>query len=158
MGRNIPGKSGSVKNLMGTDCGPADLAYLAGQCMPTSRTKSKSSAESNSSDASLGRRDQVKKNLIGGNSKTRNLTRNGNNNTVEVYIAGSGVNFVNVTVSLEADDHSLKDSNNNNVVKGYVGEAHRVNMGNSTVVAAERKEGERDCHCWPFIVYLSKSI
>ncbi len=97
---NMPGKSGSVKNRMAADCRPTDLAYLAQQCVPASGTKSKSPAESNSSDTSLDKRDQVYLNLIGGNAKTSNLTRSGSNNTVEVYIGGSGDNIVNITVSL----------------------------------------------------------
>ena len=62
------------------------------------------------------------------------------NNAVEVYIAGGGDNIVNITVSLEAENSALENSNNNNAVKIYIGEAERVNTGDSTVlVAGERR-------------------
>lgn len=90
-------------------------------------------------------------NLITRDAKASNLTRSGNNNAVEVYIAGGGDNIVNITVSLEAENSALENSNNNNAVKIYIGEAERVNTGDSTVlVAGERRR--MDCHCRPFMV------
>jgi hypothetical protein len=43
-------------------------------------------------------------------------------------------------VSLEAENSALENSINNNAVKLYIGEAEKVNKGNSTVlVAGERR-------------------
>jgi hypothetical protein len=67
------------------------------------------------------------------------MTRSGNNNLVEVYVTGSGWNTtVNITVSLEADNSALEDSNNDNTVKIYIGEVERVNMGDSTFAVVGR--------------------
>jgi hypothetical protein len=82
----------------------------------------------------------VNLNLITRDVKASNLTRSGNNNAIEPYIAGGGDNIVNITVSLEAENSALENSINNNAVKLYIGEAERVNKGNSTVlVAGERR-------------------
>lgn len=139
---NMPsGRPGAAKNRNAADCEPTGYAYLAEQCVPTTRTKSKSNkpAKPNSTNSALHKRDQVNLNLITRDVKASNLTRSGNNNAVEPYIAGGGDNIVNITVSLEAENSALENSNNNNAVKLYIGEAERVNKGNSTVLV----DGER---------------
>jgi hypothetical protein len=88
----------------------------------------------------LDKRDQANLNLTAGNTKESDLTRSGNNNAVEVYIARSGDNIINITISLEADTSSLENSNNLNMVKIYIGEAEEVNMGDSTVVVVGGKK------------------
>ena len=71
-------RSGAAKS---TPCEPTGYAYLAEQCVPTSRSKSKSN-KSDSTGSGLDKRDQVNSNLAGGNTKDSNMTRSGNNNAV----------------------------------------------------------------------------
>ena len=81
-------------------------------------------------------RDIVNLDIKGGTVKNSNVARSGNGNTVEVYIAGNGqnvVNVVNITLSWEAEDSKVEDSNNENVIKVFIGDAQEVELGNSTV-------------------------
>ncbi|PVH83486.1 hypothetical protein DL98DRAFT_585382 [Cadophora sp. DSE1049] len=84
----------------------------------------------------LGKRDLVNLDIKGGMVKNSNITRSGNGNTVEVYVAGNGQNVVNITLSWEAEDSNMEDSNSENTIKVYVGDATGVEMGNSTVLVA----------------------
>lgn len=72
--------------------------------------------------------DLVNVNILNGKAKGSNLTRSGNGNSVELYIAGGGDNVVNVTIAWEAED-----SVSNNTVKIYLGDM-KGNMGNNSVV------------------------
>ena len=72
-------------------------------------------------------------NLVGGNANDSNLTRSGNGNTVEVYIAGGQDGVVNITVRFEEDNFVLEDSNSHNPVKIYIGVTEVVDMGNAAV-------------------------
>jgi hypothetical protein len=57
---NMPsGRPGAAKNRNAADCEPIGYAYLAEQCVPTTRTKSKSnkSAKPNSTNSALNKRD-----------------------------------------------------------------------------------------------------
>lgn len=78
-------------------------------------------------------RDIVNLDIKGGTVKNSNVTRSGNGNTVEVYVAGNGQNVVNITLSWEAEDSNVEDSNNENVIKVFIGDAQEVELGNSTV-------------------------
>ncbi|KAL5325652.1 hypothetical protein ACEPPN_006781 [Leptodophora sp. 'Broadleaf-Isolate-01'] len=82
----------------------------------------------------VGKRDIVNLDIKGGSVNNSNVTRSGNGNTVEVYVAGNGQNVVNITLSWEAEDSSMEDSNSENIIKVYVGEAQGVDIGNSTVL------------------------
>jgi hypothetical protein len=105
--------------------------------MPRAKTTSKKSklATSNSSSniSLLEKSDQANIDLLVSDVKGSNLTKIVNNNAAEKYIAGSGDNTVNITVSQERDDSALKDSNNNNAIKIHFGEAERLHMGILTV-------------------------
>lgn len=61
------------------------------------------------------------------------MTRSGNGNSVELYIAGGGDNVVNVTIAWEAEDSEFEDSVSNNTIKIYLGDM-KGNMGNTSVV------------------------
>lgn len=80
--------------------------------MPRAKTTSKTSqlatSNSTSSISLLEKSDQVNINLLGGDVKGSNLTKSVNNNLVEIYLAGSADNTMNITVSQEADDSALK--------------------------------------------------
>ncbi|KAG4433301.1 hypothetical protein IFR05_011221 [Cadophora sp. M221] len=80
----------------------------------------------------VGKRDIINLDIKGGSVKNSNVTRSGNGNTVEVYVAGNGQNVVNITLSWEVEDSNMEDSNSENIIKVYVGDAHGVDMKNST--------------------------
>jgi len=77
-------------------------------------------------------RDIVNLDIKGGTIKNSNVTRSGNGNTVEVYIAGNGQNVVNITLSWEADDSIVEDSNSGNAIKVFIGDAQEMEVGTST--------------------------
>ncbi|KAL2066079.1 hypothetical protein VTL71DRAFT_2150 [Oculimacula yallundae] len=86
----------------------------------------------------IGTRDVVNLDVKGGSVKNSNVTRSGNGNTVEVYVSGNGENVVNITLSWEMEDSTITDSNSENKVKIYIGDARGVDMRNSTVLITGR--------------------
>ncbi|CZR69727.1 uncharacterized protein PAC_19627 [Phialocephala subalpina] len=85
------------------------------------------------------KRDIVNLNIVGGSSNST-LTRSGNDNTVEVYVAGNGDNVVNITVVWEGVGSEMMESGNGNVVRVHVGDSKGVDMGNSTLMVVGGEE------------------
>ncbi len=114
--------------------------------MPRAKTTSKKSELATSNSTSnislLEKSDQVNINLLVGNVKGSNLTKIVNNNAVEKYIAGSGDSTVNITVSQERDDSSLKDSNNNNAIKIPFWRSREIEHGHINCFSRDGKEEE----------------
>lgn len=85
------------------------------------------------------KRDIVNLNIIGGSSNNT-LTKSGNDNTIEVYVAGNGDNVVNITVVWEAEGTEMQDSGNGNIVRVYVGDSKGFDMENSTFLVLGGEE------------------
>jgi hypothetical protein len=65
------------------------------------------------------------------------MSRAATNNAVEKHIAGSGDNTMNITVSQERDDSSLKGSNNNNATKIPFRRSREIEHGHVKLVFSE---------------------
>ena len=59
----------------------------------------------------------------------------GPKNTVEIYIAGGGQNVINIMMEMDVDNSSAEDSDNNNLLKVYIGEYKGNDTAKSTVIA-----------------------
>ncbi|KAF8850053.1 hypothetical protein BDZ45DRAFT_208775 [Acephala macrosclerotiorum] len=85
------------------------------------------------------KRDTVNLNIVGGSSNST-LTQSGNDNTIEVYVAGNGDNVVNITVVWEGVGTEMQESGNGNVVRVYVGDSRGVHMRNSNLMIVGGEE------------------
>lgn len=84
-------------------------------------------------DNRIEKRDEVNINVSTSDGKS-NITRSGDNNAVEIYIASGGDDVVNINVDWTTMESTTGDSGNGNTVKVYIGGNAVHVLGNNTVV------------------------